>query len=49
MTILTWCEECDVDMHQYGGRNCRHCGGEYCFKCIKEHERNCKRDREEEE
>ncbi len=41
MTMLTWCEECGDDMHENGGRMCQYCGGEYCYRCIKEHERTC--------
>lgn len=40
-TILTWCEDCGSDMHQNGGRSCRHCGAEFCYDCIKNHERYC--------
>lgn len=40
-TLLTWCEECGEDMHVSGGRECEHCGSEFCHECIEEHEKNC--------
>lgn len=46
-TLLTWCEECGEDMHVNGGRECKYCGNEYCYKCIKEHEKNCKEENTE--
>jgi hypothetical protein len=42
MTFMTWCEECDEDMHEVGGRACVHCGDEFCYDCIDEHEKYCK-------
>jgi hypothetical protein len=41
MTLLTWCENCDNDMHVNGGRACKYCEEEYCLDCIKDHEINC--------
>ena len=41
-TLLTWCEDCGDDMREFGGRSCRYCGREFCFVCMREHERDCR-------
>lgn len=47
MTQLTWCEDCDEDMHQYGGGWCEcGCEKELCSRCLGEH-RRAKREEEE--
>ena len=36
-TMLTWCEECGIDMHVHGGKTCPKCGIELCYDCMKQH------------
>ena len=35
-TILTWCENCDADMHLEGGDSCMECDKELCMDCLSE-------------
>ena len=38
--MLTWCEGCGDDLHGLC-ISCQYCGGEYCRRCIGEHEQTC--------
>jgi len=48
-TLLTWCEECDDDMHEKGGDYCDGCNRELCTECLEEHGCENKSEQTEEE
>lgn len=41
MIQSTWCEECRENIFETGCRECKYCGGKYCYACIEEHEKYC--------
>lgn len=32
--MLTWCHNCDADMHVDGGDACDYCDEEFCYNCL---------------
>ena len=47
-TFNTLCNGCgEEDMSVHGGRECKHCGEEYCYHCIVDHEKYCYKNKEQ--